>query len=81
MHGADTTAGILNRAVSAGQVGVLLVEHDMEFVMSVCSYVYVLNFGKLIFEGTPEDVRGSTSVQNAYLGPSGSATPDGGPSA
>jgi ABC-type branched-subunit amino acid transport system ATPase component/branched-subunit amino acid ABC-type transport system permease component len=73
--------GILNRAASDGQVGVLLVEHDMEFVMSVCSYIYVLNFGKLIFEGTPEDVRSSASVQNAYLGPSDSAMPGGGASA
>jgi ABC-type branched-subunit amino acid transport system ATPase component len=48
--------------------GILLVEHDMSLVMEVCSYIYVMDFGKLIFEGTPEQVKGSPVVQAAYLG-------------
>ena len=49
-------------------VGILLVEHDMSLVMRVCEHVYVLDFGKLIFEGTTDDVRSSDIVRAAYLG-------------
>lgn len=48
--------------------GVLLVEHDMSLVMDVCQYIHVLDFGKLIFSGTPEEVLDSAIVQAAYLG-------------
>ena len=48
--------------------GVLLVEHDMSLVMTICSYVYVLDFGTLLFEGVPDEVRRSEVVQHAYLG-------------
>jgi ABC-type branched-subunit amino acid transport system ATPase component len=48
--------------------GILLVEHDMSLVLSVCDYVYVLDFGQLIFEGTPQQVMQSPLVQAAYLG-------------
>jgi ABC-type branched-subunit amino acid transport system ATPase component len=49
-------------------VGILLVEHDMALVMRVCQHVYVLDFGKLVFEGTPDEVAGSDIVRAAYLG-------------
>jgi ABC-type branched-subunit amino acid transport system ATPase component len=48
--------------------GILLVEHDMSLVMTVCSRIYVLDFGKLIFEGTPSAVADSPIVRDAYLG-------------
>ena len=47
---------------------VLLVEHDMDMVMKVSDRISVLNFGRIIAEGTPEDVRANTSVIEAYLG-------------
>ena len=40
----------------------------MTLVMAVCDYVYVLDFGRLIFEGTPGQVRKSDEVRTAYLG-------------
>ncbi len=56
--------------------GVLLVEHDMSVVMSICDYLYVLDFGVLIFEGTPAEVRQSPVVQAAYLGHEDAAIPE-----
>jgi ABC-type branched-subunit amino acid transport system ATPase component len=62
--------------VGQAGVGVLLVEHDMSLVMSICDYIYVLDFGKLIFAGTPDDVRSSPEVQAAYLGSESTAGSD-----
>lgn len=59
---------IVTRVVVERGCGVLLVEHDMALVMSVCDYLYVLDFGQMIFEGTPADVRASETVRAAYLG-------------
>ncbi|MET4291157.1 branched-chain amino acid transport system ATP-binding protein [Bradyrhizobium sp. LB8.2] len=47
---------------------ILLIEHDMNFVMRLCDYLYVLDFGVLIAEGAPEDVRTNPIVLDAYLG-------------
>jgi len=49
-------------------VGVLLIEHDMTLVNRVCDYVFVLDFGKLIFEGTTSELGSSAIVRAAYLG-------------
>ncbi len=59
---------ILRSIVAERGCGILLVEHDMSLVMDVCEYIYVLDFGRLIFEGTPVDVAASVDVQAAYLG-------------
>jgi ABC-type branched-subunit amino acid transport system ATPase component/branched-subunit amino acid ABC-type transport system permease component len=59
---------ILQQAVAERGAGILLVEHDMGLVMDVCEYIYVMDFGKLIFSGTSEQVRASEVVQAAYLG-------------
>jgi ABC-type branched-subunit amino acid transport system ATPase component len=59
---------ILLRAVAERGVGILLVEHDMALVTDVCDYIYVLDFGRPIFEGTAPEVMSSPIVQTAYLG-------------
>ena len=50
------------------RMGVLLVEHYMDLVMSVCDRLVVLNFGQVIAQGTPESVRSDPEVATAYLG-------------
>jgi ABC-type branched-subunit amino acid transport system ATPase component len=59
---------ILRQLVETRGVGILIVEHDMALVMSVCDYVHVLDFGKPVFDGTPRQVAGSDIVRAAYLG-------------
>jgi branched-chain amino acid transport system ATP-binding protein len=46
----------------------VLIEHDMEVVMELCDRIRVLDYGKSLFEGTPEEVRRSPAVREAYLG-------------
>jgi ABC-type branched-subunit amino acid transport system ATPase component/ABC-type branched-subunit amino acid transport system permease subunit len=48
--------------------GILLVEHDMHLVMAICEYIYVMDFGQKIFEGTASEVASSDIVRAAYLG-------------
>jgi branched-chain amino acid transport system ATP-binding protein len=49
-------------------LAMLLVDHDMGLVLSVCDHVVVLNFGKVIAHGTPDEIRRDHSVIEAYLG-------------
>jgi branched-chain amino acid transport system ATP-binding protein len=60
--------GEVLESLRAQGIGVLLVDHDMEFVMGLCSTVHVLNLGSLIAAGTPDQVRDDPAVQQAYLG-------------
>jgi branched-chain amino acid transport system ATP-binding protein len=58
---------LLVQLAGAG-MGVLLVEHDMELVMRVCSNIHVLDFGAVLMAGTPAEVRADDRVRAAYLG-------------
>jgi sulfate-transporting ATPase len=59
---------LVRRLADDWGIGVLLVEHDMNFVMNVCDHIVVLDFGKKIAEGTPAEIRVNPLVISAYLG-------------
>jgi sulfate-transporting ATPase len=61
-------ARLVRRLVDDSGMGVLVVEHDMDFVMTVSDRIVVLDFGRTISEGRPEAVRGDPAVTAAYLG-------------
>lgn len=58
----------LLKKLSTDGLSILLIEHDMGFVMGLCDQLFVLDFGKLIATGSPEQVRTNPAVLDAYLG-------------
>ncbi len=56
------------RQFLSGGTSIFLIDHDMGLVLNVCDYIYVLDFGRIIAEGTPAEIRTNPAVIQAYLG-------------
>jgi ABC-type branched-subunit amino acid transport system ATPase component len=54
--------------ISQTGVSILLVDHDMDLVLEVCDRIFVLDFGRIIASGTPDEIRANPAVIEAYLG-------------
>ena len=63
--------GRLLADLASDGLGILLVEHDIELVMSVCSWIHVLDFGAILAVGTPKEIQADEKVRAAYLGVEG----------
>ena len=69
MNDQETTQLIdLIRAIRARGISVLLIEHDMGLVMKVCEQLIVLEYGEVIAQGTPDEIKSNPLVIEAYLG-------------
>jgi branched-chain amino acid transport system ATP-binding protein len=56
------------RKLAENGIGIFIIEHDMRFIMEVSREIAVLNFGRVIARGTPDEIRGNPDVIEAYLG-------------
>ena len=72
MNPAEKTT-LMSEIVNIKQRGfsIFLIEHDMRFVMGLCDRIAVLNFGRIIAEGSPDEIRNNPGVIEAYLGKDG----------
>ena len=70
LDSAETSAfgALLQRINEERNIGILLVEHDMDLVLDVCRHITVLDFGRVIATGTPKDIVNDPAVRTAYLG-------------
>ena len=59
---------LLRGVVADRNIGILMIEHDMSLVLRICDPIFVLDFGKPLMVGSPDEIRASDAVRDAYLG-------------
>ncbi len=74
-HETQQLSRALERVASEYELSVVLVEHDVDMVLSLSKLVYVLNFGAVLASGTPAEIRANEDVRHAYLGDDSSDAP------
>lgn len=67
-HEVDDLLGLISRIHEHAAISILLIDHNMDLVLAAAERVHVLDFGKLLFSGAPEEIRSSKKVIDAYLG-------------
>ena len=75
-HESAELARLIRQLADERNMGVLLVEHDVGLVMSTCDRIVVIDYGSVIATGTPEEIRRSPAVRDAYLGHAEDETED-----
>ena len=73
----EELAQLIKHVAEKRGIGIMVVEHDMSFIMSLCDRVTVLDYGAVIASGSPNDVRRDPAVMAAYLGDKASSESDG----
>ena len=64
----DEVVEFINQIMDRFNCGVLVIEHDMRFIMKLCSRIHVINYGKTIAIGSPKEIMSNQTVIDAYLG-------------
>jgi len=64
----DELIAVLERMPEEHGLGILVIEHDMKLIMQVCHRIHVLDYGKTLAEGTPDQVKADPQVRKAYYG-------------
>jgi branched-chain amino acid transport system ATP-binding protein len=64
----EAVGRLLQIVAAEHNLAVLLVEHDMSFVMNICAHLHVLDFGQIIASGNPDEIQADEQVRSAYLG-------------
>jgi branched-chain amino acid transport system ATP-binding protein len=64
----ELLSGVIHRLRRERSCAILLVEHDITFVMSHCDRIVVLQRGEILAEGTPSEIQANAEVRDAYLG-------------
>jgi len=77
-HEANDLRDSIARIVQHIGCGVLLIEHNVRLVLSICSHIVVMDAGEVIAQGNPQAIRSSERVRHAYMGSAGDDTKDAG---
>lgn len=64
----EDAMALINMAAQEKNIGILLIEHSMDMIMNICKEIVVINFGKVIIDGTPDEIVRNQEVIAAYLG-------------